>query len=91
MATHNLPLPVFDCLAELLPKIIPDSKIIKQMTLHHKKARYTLVFGTALHMKKQLIKQLQLFRRLCRSSRLRWVQLPRCLQLPQSWNEGHEP
>ena len=25
MATHNLPMPMFDCLAELLPKIIPDS------------------------------------------------------------------
>ena len=61
MAIHNLPMPVFDCLAELLPKIIPDSKIIKQMKLHHCKARYTLVFGTAPHMKKQLIKQLQLF------------------------------
>ena len=24
MATHNLPMPMFDCLAELLPKIIPS-------------------------------------------------------------------
>jgi hypothetical protein len=61
MATHNLPMPMFDCLAELLPKIIPDSKIIKQMTLHRTKAHYTLVFGTAPHMKEQLIKQLQIF------------------------------
>ena len=44
MATHSLPLPVFDCLVELLPKIIPDSKITKQMTLHHTKACYNHVF-----------------------------------------------
>ena len=59
MASHNLPGAVFDCLAEVLPKIAPDSKIIKQMSLHRTKAHYTLVFGTAPHVKMLLIKQLQ--------------------------------
>ena len=59
IATHNLPYSVVDCLAELLPKIIPDSQIIKQMSLHHHKAQYTLTQGTTPHKKKQLVKQLQ--------------------------------
>ena len=59
IATHNLPYSVVDCLAELLPKIIPDLQIIKQMSLHHRKAQYTLTQGTAPHIKKQLVKQLQ--------------------------------
>ena len=60
-ATHNLPSSVFDCLAELLPKIITDSDIVKQMSLHRTKASYTLVYGTAPDLKKKLVKQLQLW------------------------------
>ena len=59
IATHNIPFSVVDCLAEVLPKIFPDSDIIKQMSLHHCKAQYTLTCGTAPHIKKQLVKQLQ--------------------------------
>ena len=39
-ATHNLPSSVFDCLAELLPKIITDSEIVKQMSLHRTAASW---------------------------------------------------
>lgn len=60
-ATHNLPSSVFNCLAELLPKIITDSEIVKQMALHRNKAFYTLIYGTAPDLKKKLVKQLQLW------------------------------
>ena len=59
IATHNVPRGLIDCLAELLPKIITDSQIVKQMSLHHNKAFYTMTFGTALHVKKRLVRQLQ--------------------------------
>jgi hypothetical protein len=58
IATHNVSTGLIDCLAELLPKIFPDSQIVKQMSLHHHKAFYTLKFGTAEHMKKKLVCQL---------------------------------
>ena len=61
IATHNAPLPLIDCLAELLPKIIHDSEIIKQMSLHRTKAVYTLKFGLADHEKKKILKQLRLW------------------------------
>ena len=61
IATHNLPASVLNCLAELLPKIIPDSEIVKQMSLHHHKALYTLKHGTAPDLKNKLVKQLQLW------------------------------
>ena len=60
-ATHNLPSSVFNCLAELLPKIITDSDIVKHMSLHRSKAFYTLIHGTAPDIKKKLVKQLQLW------------------------------
>ena len=59
MATHNVPSSVIDCLAELLPTIITDSKIVKQMNLHHSKASYTLIYGTAPDIKKKLVTQLK--------------------------------
>ena len=59
IATHNVPRSLINCLAELLPVIIPDSQIVKQMSLHHHKAFYTLTFGTAQHVKKKLVSQLQ--------------------------------
>ena len=61
IATHNVPLGLYDYLAELLPQIITDSEIVKQMSLHRTKAHYTLIFGTALHLKKKLVKQLQVW------------------------------
>ena len=61
IATHNIPLGLYDCLAELLPQIITDSEIVKQMSLHRTNAHYTLIFGTALHLKKKLVKQLQVW------------------------------
>ena len=60
-ATHNLPSSVFNCLAELLPKIITDSDIVKHMSLHRSKGFYTLIHGTAPDIKKKLVKQLQLW------------------------------
>ena len=59
IATHNIPYSLVDCLAEILPQIIPESDIIKQISLHPNKAQYTLTCGTAPHIKKQLVKQLQ--------------------------------
>ena len=59
IATHNVPRSLINCLAEMLPVIIPDSQIVKQMSLHHHKAFYTLTFGTAEHVKKKLVSQLQ--------------------------------
>ena len=59
IATHNVPRSLINCLAEILPVIIPDSQIVKQMSLHHHKAFYTLTFGTAQHVKKKLVSQLQ--------------------------------
>ena len=58
IATHNLPLHFYDCFAELLPKIITDSNIVKNMQLHGTKARYTLVHGIAPFVKEKVIKQM---------------------------------
>jgi hypothetical protein len=61
IATHNLPLAMMDCLAVLLPKIITDSEIVKQMNLHRTKAVYTLEFGVAKHERDKILKQLALW------------------------------
>ena len=61
IATHNIPASVVNCLAELLPKIITDSDIVKQMSLHSHKAFYTLIYGTAPDLKNKLVRQLQLW------------------------------
>ena len=57
VATHDLSLPTLDCLAELLPKIFPDSKIIKKMSLHRTKATYTLLYY-ADNLRKKIVDQL---------------------------------
>ena len=59
IATHDLPLRTVDCLAELLPKIITDSEIVKEMSLHRAKACYVLRFSVAEGVKEKLLKQMR--------------------------------
>ena len=57
-ATHDMPLNLMDCLAELFPKIITDSEIVKEMSLHQTKARYVLRFSVAKKVKEKILKQM---------------------------------
>ena len=59
VATHDLPLRTLDCLAELLPKIITDSEIVKEMSLHRAKACYVLRFSVAKRVKEKILKQMR--------------------------------
>ena len=59
IATHDMPLKLMDCLAELLPKIITDSEIVKEMSLHQNKARYVLRFSVAKTVKEKILKQMR--------------------------------
>ena len=59
IATHDLPLRTVDCLAELLPKIITDSEVVKEMSLHNAKARYILCFSVAKAVKEKILKQMR--------------------------------
>ena len=58
VATHNVSLPTIDCLAELLPKIFPDSKIVQTMSLHRTKATYTLIYF-ADNIRSKIVNQLK--------------------------------
>ena len=51
LANHGIAESFFDCLNILLPKIFPDSAIIKEMNLGRTKAGYLLTSGVAPHMK----------------------------------------
>ena len=53
-----MPLNLMDCLAELFPKIITDSEIVKEMSLHQTKARYVLRFSVAKKVKEKILKQM---------------------------------